>query len=79
MLKQTNLFGSIFTEQERNFMLNNLEEITYQKDSILFSQGELPRYLFIIVEGTVEFIQTDVRGNSNSLQKLCSPSLLLQP
>ena len=47
-----------------------MEEITYPKDSILFSQGELPRYLYFIVEGTVELIQSDVRGNSNSLQKM---------
>ncbi|KAK8831194.1 hypothetical protein WA577_003365 [Blastocystis sp. JDR] len=76
VLKQTHLFGAIFTEEERKYIINNLEEITYPKDSILFSQGELPRYLYFIVEGTVELIQSDVRGNSNSLQKMYTGSII---
>ena len=56
--------------QQRDEIMERLEIVDYPKDAILFSQGQLPEYLYIIVEGTVEFIQSDVKENSNSLQRL---------
>ena len=50
--------------------MQNFVQVNYPKDAILFSQGELPGYLYIVVDGTVEYIQTDVKGNSNTLQRL---------
>ena len=47
-----------------------MSQVHYPPDSLLFSQGDLPSYLFVIVEGTVELIQTDVKGTSSSMQKL---------
>lgn len=53
-----------------------MEQVQYPPDSLLFSQGDVPSYLFIIVEGTAEVIQTDVKGKSNSLQKLFIGSVI---
>lgn len=70
VLKQTVFFGNIFSDDERSFILDNLEQITYSADSIVFSQGEIPSFLYIIIDGTVELIQSDVQGKYNSLQKM---------
>ena len=70
VLKQTIFFDTIFSSDERDAIMQNIVQVDYPKDAILFSQGELPSYLYIIVDGTVEYIQTDVKGNSNTLQRL---------
>ena len=70
VIKQTVFFGNIFSDDERSFILENLEQITYSADSIVFSQGEIPSFLYIIIDGTVELIQSDVQGKYNSLQKM---------
>ena len=69
-MKQTVLFGPIFSDEERDFILSNMSQVHYPPDSLLFSQVDLTSYLFVIVEGTVELIQTDVKGTSSSMQKL---------
>ena len=56
--------------QQRDEIMERLEIVDYPKDAILFSQGQLPEYLYILVEGTVEFIQSNVKEESNSLQRL---------
>lgn len=70
VLNRTIFFDTIFSTGQRDQIMKELERADYPKDSILFSQGQLPEYLFILVEGTVEFIQTDMKDNSNSLQRL---------
>ncbi len=70
VLKQTIFFDTIFSSDERDSIMQNFVQVNYPKDAILFSQGELPGYLYIVVDGTVEYIQTDVKGNSNTLQRL---------
>lgn len=72
VLKQTVFFGPIFSDEERDYILSNMEQVSYPPDSLLFSQGDLPSYLYVIVEGTAELIQTDVKGQSNSMQKMYS-------
>ena len=66
VLLQTVFFDSIFSSDERNVIMSHMDQV----DSILFSQGDLPEFLYIIVDGTVEFIQSDMKGNSTVLQRL---------
>lgn len=70
VLKQTVFFGSIFSDDERDLLLSNMMQVSYPPDSLLFSQGDLPQYLYIVVNGTAELVQTDVKGCPNTLQKL---------
>lgn len=56
-----------------------MEQVSYPPDFLLFSQGDLPAYIYILVKGTAELIQTDVKGVSNTLQKMYSSSLVCDP
>ena len=69
-MKQTIVFGTFFTDKERDYILSNMEQVSYPPDSLLFSQGDLPAYVYVLVKGTAELIQSNVKGVSNTLQKL---------
>jgi len=62
ILKQINLFSSL-SEKELNELSQVAHLSHYNKDSIIFTQGEMSKNLMILIDGVVSIYKHDSKGN----------------
>jgi CRP/FNR family transcriptional regulator len=62
VLKQINLFSSL-SENELNELATVAHLSHYDKDSIIFTQGEMSKNLMILIDGVVSVYKHDSKGN----------------
>jgi len=48
----------------------------YNKDSIVFFEGDKPEYMYMVLEGSVKMYKTTPKGNQIHINRLYSPSLI---
>ncbi|QQS35128.1 MAG: aspartate ammonia-lyase [Ignavibacteriales bacterium] len=65
-IKQIGLFKEL-TEDEIKLIVQKLDSITYKKDSLLFTENNTRKYLFLIYEGEVELIKKSPFGEEKRL------------
>ena len=61
-LQKLNLFKILNkSEMERLSKISTLKTLT--KDNILFYEGEMPRYFYLLLQGNLKLYKTDLKGN----------------
>ena len=62
ILQHINLFASLNAKELNELaMVSNISH--YHKDSIIFTQGEMSKYLMILIDGVVSIYKHDSKGN----------------
>lgn len=73
MLSQTGLFGGL-TEEQLKAIADISEEITCQHGEVLFWEGDLAEYLYILLEGEVNiFVQLSSRPERVTVSVISQP------
>ncbi len=75
-LTEVQLFKGL-EEQEINEILKKFaKEVNYKKGEYLFSKGEKPKYMFILVKGNVTVFSEDIFGKRELLSSFSEPGSL---
>ena len=68
------LFKDIPTEELKNYLTAvNAKTAVYQKDSIIFFEGDLPKALFILKSGIVQIEKNDIDGKRIIMNRFETP------
>jgi len=78
ILKETYLF-SFMNEEELRELTKICSIANYEKDALLFMQGERSKYLFVLVEGLVSVYKHDDKGNEIVIGFFKPFSLIAEP
>lgn len=78
ILKETYLF-SFMNEEELKGLTKISTLANYEKDALLFMQGESSEYLFVLVEGLVSVYKHDDKGNEIVIGFFKPFSLIAEP
>jgi len=55
---------------------DNLIVKKYSKNSIVFYEGDIPKFMYIVLEGSVKMYKTTAKGNQVHINVLKAPSLI---
>lgn len=77
LIKSVDIFKMLNDEQLKSF-----ESIiyfqNYNKDSIVFYEGEDPEFFYILLQGSVKVYKVDHKGNEIILHRFVAPSLIAE-